>query len=381
MLVQINSSSQNHRRLFLDQIKAIMIALVITTHTALLGRLASTGVDKIIQAAPIFESIDLWLTWVCNTFYMNILFLISGYLLPPSIKKRGLSDFIFKRLIRLGIPLTAAVFLINNLLPIGGLLIPDSPAFGQSLDTLPLFRIGPQWFLLVLISFNAIYCIWAWLHKSNFSINLKQSVPGWRSWLLSAAILGIVETITGSHSEFWTRLKGTNLDGLGYQGMHIWTYAFLFALGCKAASHQWLERINNQLALRWFQGSLLVSFAVLALMLTSTDGGNHEELLNQAWPILSCLIPFVGWGYIAIFLHWTQHHESIGGTWLAKAGRDSFGAYLIHMPILYLAIISVYLLGLHNIWLLSILASFLAIILSFWGSHLLRRSFLIRRII
>ncbi len=380
-MAQINSNNQDHRILFLDQIKAIMIALVIATHTALLGRLASTGVDKIIQSAPIFVSLNLWFTWVCNTFYMNILFLISGYLLPSSINRRGLGNFFFKRLIRLGIPLTAAVFLINNLLPLAGLLVPDSPAFGQSLDTLPLYRIGPQWFLLVLISFNAIYCLWAWLRKSNFSTDRKQSVPGWRSWLISAAILGVIEAIMGSNTEFWTRLKDTNLDGLGYQGMHLWTYAFLFALGCKAASHHWLERINKHLAVRWFQGSLLASFAVLALMLTSADGGSHEGLLNQAWPVLSFLIPFIGWGYIAIFLHWKQHHESIGGTWLAKAGGDSFGAYLIHMPILYIAIMSIYLLGLKDIWLLSLSATFLAIILSFWGSHLLRSVSLIRRII
>lgn len=380
-MTQMKATSQPQRALFLDQIKAIMIALVIATHTVLLGGLASRGIGQIIQAAPLFESINLWFTWVCNTFYMNILFLISGYLLPPSISKSGLSRFICKRFIRLGVPLIIAIFLINNILPIGGLLVPDSPAFGQRLEELPLNRIGPQWFLLVLISFNAIYCIWIWLRKSHFSIDDKKPVPGWKSWLMSAAILGLLESGMSHYSEFWLALKDTNLDGLGYQGMHLWTYAFLFAFGCKAASHHWLERINKHLAIRWFQASLLMSFAILALMITSTKGGSHEGLLWQIWPILSGLIPFVGWGYIAIFLVWTQQHESIGGLWLAKAGRDSFGAYLMHMPILYGVILSIYLLGLKNIWLLSLSATFWAIICSFWTSHLLRSRPSIRRIL
>ena len=38
---------------------------------------------------------------------------------------------------------------------------------------------------------------------------------------------------------------------------------------------------------------------------------------------------------MAIALYWTQHHEHVGGAWLVEAGKDGFGAYLIHMPILY----------------------------------------------
>jgi hypothetical protein len=109
--------------------------------------------------------------------------------------------------------------------------------------------------------------------------------------------------------------------------------------------------------------------------------GNNSYFLQQAWPILSALIPFVGWGYMAMFLTWTQQHEHIGGAWLAQAGRDGFGAYLIHMPILYGCFMPLYLLGITNIWILSLSATILAIVLSFWGSHQLRNIPAVRRII
>ena len=83
----------------------------------------------------------------------------------------------------------------------------------------------------------------------------------------------------------------------------------------------------------------------------------------------------------AIALYWTQHHEHVGGAWLAEAGKDGFGAYLIHMPILYGSFMSLHRSGLTNIWILSLSASLLAIILSFWGSHQLRTIPAIRRII
>ena len=374
-------NKQQHRRLFLDQIKAIMVALVIASHTILLANLSSNGVGQLIKDTPALEGANLWFVWVCNTFFMNILFLISGYLLPQSFQKQGLKHFARNRLIRLGIPLILSIFLINNILPIGGLFAPDSPAFGQQIANLPLNRIGPQWFLLVLIFFNAMYCLWASLYKTKFSIKQNICVPNWRSWLISAVILGIVEMGMSHFSSFWINMKETILDGLGYQGMHLFTYGFLFAVGCKAASHRWIERINQRLAYSWFQASVLISLIFLALMIATLKGGINTTFIPRIWPILSALIPFVGWGYMAIFLYWTQHHEHVGGAWLAKAGRDSFGAYLIHMPVLYGSFMTLYLLGLNNIWILSLLATILAIILSFWGSHQLRNIPSVRRII
>jgi hypothetical protein len=54
---------------------------------------------------------------------------------------------------------------------------------------------------------------------------------------------------------------------------------------------------------------------------------------------------------------------------------------LIHMPILYGCFMPLYLLGITNIWILSLSATILAIVLSFWGSHQLRNIPAVRRII
>ena len=134
-----------------------MIALVIATHTILAGTLFTTDLKQIIEAATTYEAASFWPGWICNTFYVNILFLISGYLLPSSVQKRGVANFTTHRLLRLGAPLIVAIFILNNIAPIAGTFIPSSTAFGIKFNQLPLNRIGPQWFLLVLILLNSIY--------------------------------------------------------------------------------------------------------------------------------------------------------------------------------------------------------------------------------
>ncbi|WP_255445045.1 acyltransferase family protein [Synechococcus sp. ROS8604] len=89
---------------------------------------------------------------------MNILILISGYLLPNSVHKRGVRCLAKHRLPRLGIPLIIAILILNNITPLAGLAIPNSTVFAQEINTLPLNRIGPQWFLVILILLNAMYC-------------------------------------------------------------------------------------------------------------------------------------------------------------------------------------------------------------------------------
>ena len=163
--MQRGAISNTGRLYFLDQIKAVMIAMVIATHTILVGTLFTTDIKNTIELAPTYEAVSFWFGWICNTFYMNILFLISGYLVPNSVHKRGIEHYVKHRLLRLGIPLTIAILLLNNITPLAGLLIPSSTVFGQGINKLPLNRIGPQWFLLVLILFNVIYCCWAFARK------------------------------------------------------------------------------------------------------------------------------------------------------------------------------------------------------------------------
>ena len=379
--MQRGEISNTGRLDFLDKIKAVMIAMVIATHTILVGTLFTTDIKNTIELAPTYEAVSFWFGWICNTFYMNILFLISGYLLPSSVQKRGVAHFTTHRLLRLGVPLIVAIFILNNITPIAGIFIPNSTVFGIAFNELPLNRIGPQWFLLVLILLNSIYCLWITIRKSKFIVDNIKPLPGIKSWLMSAIILGTLELIMGCFSGFWSDLKASNFDGLGYQGMHLWTYAFLFFLGCKAASHQWLERINKRLALRWLQLSLVLILCLLAANYAPAIASLDRANVQPNKPIMAFLTPLIGWGFIAAILTWNQGHEKLNSNWLVKAGKDSFGAYLIHIPILAGVMVSFYSLGIKNIWIIGVGSTAIAIVLSFSTSHQLRRIPIVKDII
>ena len=58
LIMHINETEKTGRIIFLDQVKAMMIALVIATHTILAGTLFTTDLKQIIEAAPAYEAIS-----------------------------------------------------------------------------------------------------------------------------------------------------------------------------------------------------------------------------------------------------------------------------------------------------------------------------------
>ena len=61
-----------------------------------------------------------------QSYFMGLLFLISGYFSPGSLERNGPRRFIRDRLIRLGIPLVVFFFVLNPIAALGLYAIPAS---------------------------------------------------------------------------------------------------------------------------------------------------------------------------------------------------------------------------------------------------------------
>ena len=111
-------ASAKKRVLFFDQIKALMIALVIVQHVLLAILVPGVwfGVHIPIDGSthPVFTGMSSWLLYFFNAFFMYMLFLISGYFVPRSVHKKGVAHYLKDRLIRLGVPFVTGMLLINN---------------------------------------------------------------------------------------------------------------------------------------------------------------------------------------------------------------------------------------------------------------------------
>ena len=232
--------STNKRVLFFDQIRALMIALVIAIHVVPLAftsgwigvRVPTTG-----SSDAFFGVAGSFFAYFCNTFFMCMLFLISGYFVPRSAHKKGIARYLKDRLLRIGVPFLVGLLLINNASVLLGRLSPSSPLAELSWNTLPFNSIMALWFLVVLFVFDLLYCTWVSLRGNRFSVDAAVPTPQLHSWIISAFVLGILEVVMLGQKDLWVALVRSPLNGLGAQGMHIFTYAFLFFLVFYASFH------------------------------------------------------------------------------------------------------------------------------------------------
>ena len=362
------------RVLFFDQIKALMIALVIAVHVflAFLGDWLGVHIGMSSSPHPLFVGVAVWVMSFSNTFFMCMLFLLSGYFVPRSVHKKGVLRYLQDRLLRLGLPFVGGMLLINNVSVLLGRLSPASPLATLPWRDMPLNHVMVLWFLLVLFAFDLLYCAWVRLRGDRFAIDTSVPTPKLRSWLISAVVLAFLEVLMVRQTDLWSVLVRSPLDGLGVQGMHVFTYAFLFFLGCKASFHRWLERLDAHLVVRWFRFSVVLALSLLVLDVVLAFNGAISTQAGKLSVLVSLLNPFIGWGVMAYLLLWFQRNENRCGQWLATAGVDSFGAYIIHPLVLVVVLEAIGFIGLNH-WLIYLAATALGIVISFGLSHQLRR--------
>ena len=92
------------------------------------------------------------------------------------------------------------------------------------------------------------------------------------------------------------------------------------------------------------------------------------------------LYPFIAWGILSYLIVWFQRNEHRYGQWLAAAGVNSYGAYIIHSFVLVAVLMAIGFIGL-NPWLIAIIATALTAIISFAVTGQLRKIPVVARVL
>ena len=132
--------------------------------------------------------------------------------------------------------------------------------------------------------------------------------------------------------------------------------------------------------LRWFRFSIALALSLLAVFLVLAFHGGSLAEFGKLSALMPFLNTFIGWGVMGYLLLWFQRNEKRGGLWLANAGVDSFGAYIIHPLVLVVVLEAIGFIGLNH-WLIALVGISLGIMISFGISHQLRRIPAIARVI
>jgi surface polysaccharide O-acyltransferase-like enzyme len=317
---------------FVDWLRVAVIALVIAHHA---GLAYAVNADWLVVDPP--GTTWMWPFLTVNaSFFMGILFLVSGYFMPASFDRKGAAAFTRGRLVRIGLPLLFFAVFMN--IPLGYLRAPGSLGFGDYLETVSNGGLRELyyhlWFLGVLLLLAAVYLVWRLtVRRSDTGGRLRQWAPAGH-----LAILGFVVVLTAMtwvvrinwSIDDWETLFGV----LPVEPARLPQYVLLFAIGALAYRGDWLRRIKTSTGLIWLGIGVAASAGIYLLFMQAPErvpdlldvgGSNRKSLLLCAWEAFICAGICVG--LIVLFRMLLDRPNRFVGAMSAA----SFAAYIVHL--------------------------------------------------
>lgn len=310
---------------FLDRLKVVLTVWVILHHTAITYGGNGGWFYRELPTSGSASSLVLTLFCAVNqAFFMGAFFLLAGYFTPPALAHKGAWHFVQDRLRRLGLPVLVFGLLLGPLtVALAGWRTGRPPSLGQ-------FVLGPLWFAWALVCFSLAYVAWRRLRPAPPDIP-DRPLPGSAAWAVAA--IGV-----GASALALRQVVPVGDSVWGLQLGYFASYIFLFALGCVAQRHRWLERVDRQQALRWRRISLL-AIPVLPLV-AALYGGLQGRAVNfnggMGWPAVVYALwePWVAWGLIAwLLVLFRERFNTASARWQRLAAQ-AYAAFILHSPVL-----------------------------------------------
>lgn len=320
------------RTFFIDRLRVVLTALVILHHTAITYGGSGGWFYREVRDGGTPTSLLLTVFCAVNqSFFMGMFFLFAGYFTPAALQRKGARQFVQERLVRLGIPLLVFGFLLGPL----AVALAEAPATGQVAERWGMllsegtFVIGPLWFAWALMLFALGFAVWH-RYRAEQVRHLLRPLPPPSSWFFAALGVGVVSL---SVRQFVP--AGENV--LGLQLGYFASYVFLFALGCLASRHRWLEKIERRQAVPWAWVTLctLPLLFVAAAWSGALEGRpvNFNGGMTLPAVVYAFWEPFVAWGVIATLLVlFRERFNAPSAAWQASSAL-AYGAFIVHAPV------------------------------------------------
>jgi peptidoglycan/LPS O-acetylase OafA/YrhL len=331
------------RLLFIDNLRILLIALVIMLHLSVTYGGAGSWYYKEGRPDAISFVVLSWHNGASQAFFMGFLFMISGYFTPASYDRKGPRRFLIDRLLRLGVPLLCYDFIINPLLAYP-LIKARAWDFDRSYrEFLAMYYTefhigtGPLWFVEALLIFAVLYILWRVVtgpeHKRSRS---DRRLPNNKEIALFALILGAVTFAV----RIWLPM-GWAFEPLNLQFPFFPQYICFFIIGIIAYRGDWFTRIPKAAGRFWLSIAVIfivVLFPVL-FVLGGAPTGNVSQFAGGAhWQCLAYSVweQFVGAAMTVALLVLFRERLNRQGTLAKAASASTYTAYIIHAPVIVL---------------------------------------------
>lgn len=313
------------RNFAMDSIRIYLTALVVFHHAAI-----AYGGSGGWYWRELPNASNRWLlafNCINQSYFMGLFFLLAGYFSAAARGRKSIGEFVFDRLLRLGIPLLVFYFVLA---PVTMALAQMtsfanfSAALASAFDRQE-FGPGPQWFAAALLGMSLVYLLLEpWV--SRWSV---VALPAFPRLLLTLVCLGLVSfaiRLIIPVGENWLWMQW------GYFAPYIW----LFAVGVLSYNSRLLERIRWRDCRPWLALSGL-ALAVLAWVLNFGLGTGRFEggwstnaLFYALWDPLFAAGISLGLLW-ATHSYWAVHAPSWVMQFLA---RRAYLIFILHAPLL-----------------------------------------------
>jgi glucan biosynthesis protein C len=323
----VKGARRQGRHVAIDYLRACLIVLVVLLHAALAYTTFSTYDEKnwVDSSAPVVDTVR-WplldsLVMSYDTFFMPLLFLVSGLFTLSSLKRKGDRGFLLARLRRLGLPFVFGALVIAPLafLPSYLMADPRPPApYLATFFTSDGWPVGPPWFLWVLLVFNAVVVL---VHRfaPNVLAGLRRQPTALVILLVSIASF-LPLSLVGSH--YWW----ISLGPFDAQPIRLGLYFAYFVLGMALGTGQrWREVGWPKYWAAWFVFGL-ISFVVYMMVQGETfplPGLASRAMLGVTFAA-SCAGASLG--LLGAFRRFVRKPYPI----LDSLSANAFGIYLVH---------------------------------------------------
>lgn len=332
------SKAAGARLLYIDNIRWLMIVLVISMHAA--DTYSPFGYWYFVERHPMSRAATLifgaWQMYL-QSFFMGLLFFVAGYFTPSSLERKGTRRFIRDRAVRLGVPVLLYMFVIGPFTEYfvahsWNSTVPTSFAHewikhirnGQFLQ-----ENGPLWFCLALLVFSVVYAVCRAVGIGRADAATEGSAPGTRQLVLFGLAMAV--------GNFVLRAAGAPT----VLNMHLGDfsqYILFFAAGILTFRRRWLPKFSTKAGIKW----ILVVFPAglgLWMYLLLSLGGPHGSGANLShgwhWQVaaFSAWEAFTGVALSFAMLVIFRDKLNSQGRLARFLSANAFCVYVFHPPI------------------------------------------------
>jgi peptidoglycan/LPS O-acetylase OafA/YrhL len=331
-----------------DYLRAFIVLLVLVHHSVLAYAVMWPAQPRTftIPPAPLVD-VQRWagfdaLAVFNDSFFMALLFLLSGLFAWPSLERKGARKFLRDRLLRLGVPFVVAIGILMPLAYYPAYAVtgadPGFRAYARAWLSLGFWPSGPAWFIWLLLVFDAITAGLYGLLRRRLAA--KAEAP--RSPSIFAGLLFVVSVLVyvpmelAFGADYWFAI-----GAFSFQPSRLLLYATWFLAGLRLGAFGLesgpLAR-KAGLTRRWLiwllagLGAYVLRLAVIVTLLLPVAQTHRPlplglRLLSDVTVVLCCVA--ISFAFIALFRRFAVARRPV----FDSLSASSYGMYLVHYPV------------------------------------------------